>query len=106
MLYITNIACYYYLMIETFKCKETKKIFKQEWSRKLPRDIQRPAMKKLWMIHAAPELDTLTVPPSNKLEKLKGDRKQQHSIRINKQWRICFIWRGNHAYDVEIVDYH
>jgi len=63
-------------------------------------------MKKLWMLDAAPNFSTLKVPPSNNLEKLKGNRKGQHSIRINKQWRICFLWRTHHAHNVEIVDYH
>jgi proteic killer suppression protein len=93
-------------MIKSFKCKETEKIFNREYSLKFPNDIQRNAMKKLWMIDAAPDLRSLTVSPSNHLEALKGKRKGQHSIRINLQWRICFRWKSGDAYDIEIVDYH
>ena len=93
-------------MIKSFKCKETEKIFNREFSRRLPRDIQRTAMRKLWMLDAAAELNDLQIPPSNHLEILKGKRKGGHSIRINKQWRICFKWYGGNAHIVEIVDYH
>ena len=93
-------------MIKTFRSKETEKIYNREISRKLPPDIQRIALKKLWMLDAAPDINTLRVPPSNHLEALKGERKGQHSIRINKQWRICFVWNNGDAFDVEIVDYH
>jgi proteic killer suppression protein len=93
-------------MIKTFKCKETEKIYNREISKKLPSDIQRTALKKLWMLDAAPDINSLRVPPSNHLEALKGERKGQHSIRINKQWRICFVWNNGDAFDVEIVDYH
>lgn len=71
-----------------------------------PTTIQRTAVMKLKMLSAATVLDTLRVPPSHYLEMLRGDREGQYSIRINKQWRICFVWQGNDAYDVEIVDYH
>ena len=93
-------------MIKSFKCKETRKIFYRERSKKFPQDIQRTAMKKLWMLDAAPDLESLKVPPSNRLEPLKGDRKGQYSIRINLQYRICFRWDEGNALDVEIVDYH
>ena len=93
-------------MIKSFKCKETEKTYYRSYSKKLSNQIQRLAMKKLWMIDAAPDINALRVPPSNHLELLKGERKGQYSIRINKQWRICFIWKGGNAYDVEIVDYH
>lgn len=63
-------------------------------------------MKKLWMLDAAPDINSLRFPPSNHLEQLSGNRKGQHSIRINNQWRICFVWKENNAYDVEIADYH
>ncbi len=106
MHYIIIYVFYNLLMIENFKCKETKKIFEQQWSSKLPRDIQRQAMKKLWMLHAATALEELKVPPSNNLEKLQGSRKGQYSIRINKQWRVCFVWKANNIHNVEIVDYH
>ena len=93
-------------MIKSFRCKETEKIYNREYSRKLPSEIQRNAMKKLWMIDASTNINTLRVPPSNCLEALKGNRKGQYSVRINKQWRICFTWKAGNAFDVEIVDYH
>ena len=93
-------------MIKSFRCRETEKIFNREYSKKFPNEIQRNAMKKLWMIDAAPNLHSLRVPPSNHLEVLKGTRKGQYSIRINIQWRICFKWKLGDAYEVEIVDYH
>ena len=93
-------------MIKSFKSKEAEKLFQGRFSSKLPQAIQRSAAIKLEVLNAATVLETLRVPPSNYLEELQGDRKGQHSIRINKQWRICFIWKGNDAFDVEIVDYH
>ena len=93
-------------MINSFKDKETEKIFSGRFSSRLPQDIQRTAAIKLKILNAATTLETLRIPPSNVLEALRGDREGQHSIRINKQWRICFVWRGNDAYHVEIVDYH
>jgi proteic killer suppression protein len=93
-------------MIKSFRCKETEKIFQREKSRKLPATIQKVALRKLWMLDAATTILDLRVPPTNNLEALSGNRKGQHSIRINKQWRICFIWKNDHAHDVEIIDYH
>jgi proteic killer suppression protein len=93
-------------MIKSFKCKETEKIYNRLFSQKLPQVIQKVAMKKLWMLDAATNLEELKIPPSNHLESLKDDRKGQHSIRINQQWRICFKWHDGNAYNVEIVDYH
>ena len=93
-------------MIKTFKCKEAERVFDGKFSRKLPENIQRAAARKLEMLNAANELNSLRIPPSNHLESLKGDRAGQYSIRINDQWRICFTWRNGDAYDVEIVDYH
>ncbi len=93
-------------MIKSFKCSETEKIYKRMHSRKLPHDIQRVAMRKLWVLDAATDLNEMRVPPSNHLEALRGQRSGQHSIRINKQWRLCFQWRETNAYEVEIVDYH
>ena len=93
-------------MIRSFKCVETEKLFHGQFSRKLPHEIQRIAARKLEMITAATTLDALRVPPANRLEGLRGDRAGQHSIRINRQWRICFVWRDGDAFDVEIVDYH
>jgi proteic killer suppression protein len=93
-------------MIKSFKSKETEKVFHRQVSRKLPRNIQQVALRKLRMINRATSLSDLRVPPNNRLEKLKGDRTGQHSIRINDQWRICFMWEDTDVYDVEIVDYH
>ena len=93
-------------MIKTFRDKETEKIFNRFVSRKLPQNIQHLARRKLVILDAATELNTLRVPPGNRLEALKGDRKGQHSIRVNDQWRICFRWKAGDAYDVEIADYH
>lgn len=93
-------------MIKTFKCKETEKLFNSKFIKKLPTDIQRVALRKLRVLDAATLLDTLKVPPGNRLEALKGNRKGQHSIRINSQWRICFIWHDDSAFEVEITDYH
>ncbi len=93
-------------MIEDFRCKETEKIFRREHSRKLPADIQRVALRKLRMLNRSSTIEDLRVPPGNRLEALSGNRKGEHSIRINDQWRICFVWRNGGAHAVEIVDYH
>jgi proteic killer suppression protein len=93
-------------MIKSFKNKETEKICSREVSLKLPRDIQQVALRKLRMINNAKNLNDLRIPPANRLGKLSGNREGQHSIRINDQWRICFVWRDGDAYDVEIADYH
>lgn len=93
-------------MIRTFKDKETKKVFEREWSRKLPEDIQDKAYQRLVMLHKSSNLRDLRIPPGNRLEKLSGDRSGQWSIRINDQWRICFEWHDDDAYNVEITDYH
>ena len=93
-------------MIKSFQDKETEKIFNRHFSGKLSQNIQHLARRKLVMWDAAPELNALRVPPGNRLEALKGNRKGQHSIRINVQWRICFKWKAGDAYDVEIADYH
>lgn len=93
-------------MIKSFRCGETQKIFNREFSRKFPRDIQMRAFAKLNAIDAAVHLRDLRLPPSNRLEALKGERKGQYSIRINDRWRICFEWRIGNAEQVEIVDYH
>lgn len=93
-------------MIKSFRCKETEKLFLGRFSAKLPQAIQRAAAIKLNVLNAASVLETLRIPPSNNLEALHHDREGQHSIRINQQWRICFVWKGSDAYDVEIVDYH
>jgi proteic killer suppression protein len=93
-------------MIRSFRCKETEKIFGRVFSRKLPHDVQRVARRKLEILDAAETLEDLRIPPANCLEKLRGKRAGQHSIRINDQWRLCFTWRETNAHDVEIVDYH
>jgi toxin HigB-1 len=93
-------------MIQSFKDKEARRIFNRQRSRKLPHDIQQVALRKLRMLNRASTLNDLRVPPANRLEKLKGDRAGQYSIRINDQWRICFEWQDGDAYDVEIEDYH
>ena len=93
-------------MIKTFRDKETEKIFNRIVSRKLPINIQHLARRKMIILDAATELNALRVPPGNRLEALKGDRKGQHSIRVNRQYRVCFIWRNGNAHEVEIVDYH
>lgn len=93
-------------MIQSFRDKETEKVFQRRFSRKLPTAIQRLAMKKLWMLDAAESLADLRIPPSNHLEALRNDRRGQYSIRINQQWRVCFAWGAGGASQVEIVDYH
>jgi proteic killer suppression protein len=93
-------------MIRSFKDKEAEKIFKRQRSSKLPEMLQRVALRKLRMVNRAASLNDLRVPPANRLERLKGGRLGQHSIRINDQWRICFKWQNSDALQVEIVDYH
>ena len=93
-------------MIRGFKDKETQNVFERRRSRKLPSDIQQVALRKLRMLNRAETLQDLRVPPANRLERLVGDREGQHSIRVNDQWRICFVWQDGDALDVEIVDYH
>ncbi|MDZ7832829.1 MAG: type II toxin-antitoxin system RelE/ParE family toxin [Desulfobacterales bacterium] len=95
-----------YYMIQSFRDKEAEKIFNRQFSAKLPKNIQGIARKKLVILDAAVDLNDLRVPPGNRLEALRGNRKGQHSIRINDQWRICFKWRNGSAYEVEITDYH
>ncbi len=93
-------------MIRNFKCKETRLIWGGTASRKLPRNIQQIARRKLRMLNNAVTINDLRIPPNNRLEALKGNRKGQYSIRINQQWRICFVWNNGIADNVEIVDYH
>ncbi|HKZ01340.1 MAG TPA: type II toxin-antitoxin system RelE/ParE family toxin [Pyrinomonadaceae bacterium] len=93
-------------MIKSFRCAETERVFHRQFTRKFPRDIQQRAFMKLNALDAAVKLMDLYLPPSNRLEALQRDRKGQHSLRINDQWRICFLWREGHAEGVEIVDYH
>jgi len=93
-------------MIRSFACRETERLFNDEASRRLPTQIQQVARRKLLLLHQARRVDDLRAPPGNRLEALKGSRADQHSIRINDQWRLCFRWQGEDAFDVEIVDYH
>lgn len=93
-------------MIKGFKDRETELIWQGTRSRRLPPDIQAVSRRKLRMLNNAHHLDDLRLPPENRLEALKGNRKGQYSIRINEQWRICFVWHDGNALDVEIVDYH
>jgi proteic killer suppression protein len=93
-------------VIRSFADKETEGIWNGQRSRKLPPDIQDRALTKLRMLNRARTLDDLRSPPSNRLHELSGDRAGQHSISINKQWRICFVWNDGAATNVEIVDYH
>ena len=93
-------------MIASFRDAETATIWDGRRSRRLPPDIQAAALRKLRLINNARRVEDLAVPPGNRLEALKGRRRGQHSIRINDQWRICFVWRQAHAHEVEIVDYH
>ena len=106
MLDVSNALRYYCYMIKSFRSKETEKIWIGEFSKRLPNDIQNIARRKLRMLNNSHTIDDLRIPPSNRLEKLSGDRKDQYSIRINDQWRICFEWKDDECYNVEIVDYH
>jgi proteic killer suppression protein len=92
-------------VIQSFRSKETEELFHYRHSRRFGA-FERVALRKLLQLHAATELGVLASPPGNHLEALRGDREGQHSIRINDQWRICFVWRAGHAFEVEIVDYH
>lgn len=93
-------------MITSFADAETEKVFHRQFSRKLPGDIQQGALRKLRMLNNAHSANDLRSPPANRLEKLSGNRAGQYSIRINDQWRICFLWQDGNASNVEIVDYH
>ena len=93
-------------MIQSFRDRDTQRLFDRQPVRKLGADLQRVALRKLRQLDAAVTLDDLRVPPGNRLEKLGRDRAGQHSIRINDQWRVCFRWVGGDAHEVEIVDYH
>ena len=93
-------------MIKTFRDAESGRLWKEERTRRLPASLRRAAFKKLQMLNAATVLSDLMLPPGNRLERLRGDREGQHSIRINDRYRVCFVWSGGNAYDVEITDYH
>jgi proteic killer suppression protein len=93
-------------VIRSFGDRDTKRLFDREPVRRYPADLRRTMLRKLVALDAAEALEDLRVPPGNRLEKLKGDRASQHSIRVNDQWRICFRWKDGDAHEVEIVDYH
>ena len=93
-------------MIHSFADRDSERLFHREPGRRFPAALHRIMLRKLGLVDAAERLDDLRVPPGNRLEKLKGKRAGQHSIRINDQWRICFNWKDGNAYGVEIVDYH
>jgi toxin HigB-1 len=93
-------------MIKSFRDAETERVVDRRFSRRLPSDIQSVALRKLRMLNNATDLTDLRKPPANRLEKLSGNREGQHSIRINDQWRICFVWRSGDAHEVEVCDYH
>ncbi len=93
-------------MIVSFADKATASIFLGKWAKRIPNDVQKRGQAKLQALHASTNINELRIPPSNHLEKLTGDRQGQYSIRINQQWRICFSWIDNNAYNVEITDYH
>ena len=93
-------------MIRSFGSKETERIWHQQYVKGVDRAVQRVTLRKLELIHAAKDVEDLRIPPGNRLERLAGNRRAQHSIRVNAQWRICFAWREGGAEDVELVDYH
>ncbi len=106
MLDINNATHYHWRMIKGFADKETEKLWNRERSKAVPANLQRGALRTLTQLNNAENLNDLRIPPGNKLEKLSGERAGQHSIRINIQYRVCFVWEDGDAYDVEIVDYH
>jgi proteic killer suppression protein len=93
-------------VIKTFRDAETALLWNEEHSRRIPASLHKAALKKLQMLNAAGALGDLALPPGNRLERLRGDREGQYSIRINDQYRVCFLWRDGNAYDAEITDYH
>jgi toxin HigB-1 len=92
-------------VIQSFRSRDTEELFSYRHSKRF-HAFERVALRKLLQIHAATELRVLASPPGNQLEALRGNRQGQHSVRVNDQWRICFVWRDGHAHNVEIVDYH
>lgn len=94
------------MVLRSFADKDTERVWRRERSRRLDPTTQRVALRKLLILDAADVLDDLMVPPGNRLEKLRGDRAGQYSVRVNQQWRICFRWTSAGPEDVEIVDYH
>lgn len=102
---VKRITLYTHRVIKSFRCADTERLHNRERTRRF-QAVEAIARRKLRQLEAATELRDLSAPPGNRLEALHGDRKGQHSVRINDQWRICFIWREGNAYEVEIVDYH
>jgi toxin HigB-1 len=94
------------VMIKSFADKETEKLWRRKRSKAVPTQLQRVALRKLTQLHVSGRLEDLAVPPGNGLEPLSSNRKGQHSIRINDQYRVCFVWEDGDAYDVEVTDYH
>ena len=93
-------------MIRSFGSKDTERIWHEQYVKRVDRTVQRATLRKLELIHAAKDVEDLRIPPGNRLERLVGDRRGQHSIRVNAQWRLCFVWRDGGAEVVELVDYH
>jgi proteic killer suppression protein len=93
-------------VIRSFGSKDTERIWHEQYIKRVDRAVQRATLRKLELIHAAKVIEDLRVPPGNRLERLVGDRRGQHRIRVNDQWRICFVWREGSAENVELVDYH
>ena len=93
-------------MIRSFGSKDTERIWHEQYVKRVDRTVQRATLRKLELIHAAKDVEDLRIPPGNRLERLSGDRRGQHSIRVNAQWRICFVWEEGGADNVELVDYH
>ena len=93
-------------MIRSFGSKDTERIWHEQYVMRVDRTVQRATMRKLELIHAAKDVEDPRVPLGNRMERLVGDRRGQHSIRVNAQWRLCFVWRDGGAEDVELVDYH
>ncbi len=97
---------YFPYVIESFKDEAAKELYETGKSRRIPAQLHRVALRKLKQLHVSVELNDLAVPPGNRLEALHGDREGQHSIRVNDQYRVCFVWSDGRARDIEIVDYH
>lgn len=93
-------------MIRSFGSKDTERIWHEQYVKRVDRTVQRATLRKLELIHAARDVEDLRIPPGSRLERLVGDHQGQHSIRVNAQWRICFVWSEGGADDVELVDYH
>ena len=93
-------------MIRSFGSKDTERIWHEQYVKSVDRAVQRATLRKLELIHAAKDVEDLRIPPGNRLERLSGERRGQHSMRVNAQWRLCFVWREGGAEDVELVDYH